>query len=80
MRTCYPARRTRIDPEAFDRASAVLGAQRHTRIIGGFCRLWPRDGKPGYLRHVPRLWRLLERSRAHPALGEARTRLRGNDQ
>ncbi|MGB8842358.1 MAG: phosphotransferase, partial [Aliidongia sp.] len=70
MRARYLVRRPQIDPEAFDRASAVLGAQRHTRIIGGFCRLWLRDGKPGYLRHVPRLWRLLERSLAHPALGE----------
>jgi aminoglycoside/choline kinase family phosphotransferase len=70
MRVRYLARRSQVDPAAFDMASAVLGAQRHTRIIGGFCRLWLRDGKPGYLRHLPRLWRLLERSLAHPALGE----------
>ena len=27
-----------------------------------------RDGKPGYLVHIPRVWRLLERALAHPAL------------
>ena len=26
------------------------------------------DGKPGYLRHIPRLWRYLERDLAHPEL------------
>jgi N-acetylmuramate 1-kinase len=70
MRVRYLARRPQVDPDAFETASALLGAQRHTRIIGGFCRLWLRDGKPSYLRHLPRVWRLLERSLAHPALGE----------
>ena len=27
-----------------------------------------RDGKDGYLHHVPRLWRLLERAAGHPSL------------
>ena len=31
-----------------------------------------RDGKPGYLRHVPRLWRYLERDLAHPDLSSLR--------
>jgi aminoglycoside/choline kinase family phosphotransferase len=30
--------------------------------------LWRRDGKPRYLVHLPRIWRLLERELAHPAL------------
>lgn len=46
----------------------VLGAQRTTKIIGIFTRLWLRDQKPAYLRHLPRLWRLLDRELEHPAL------------
>ncbi len=66
----YAARRPQIDRAALDCSVAVLGAQRHTKVIGLFCRLCIRDGKPGYLRHLPRLWRLLETSLAHPALAE----------
>jgi len=32
-----------------------LAAQRHLRIIGVFIRLARRDGKPGYLAHMPRV-------------------------
>jgi aminoglycoside/choline kinase family phosphotransferase len=46
-----------------------LGAQRHAKVIGIFTRLHRRDGKQGYLPHIPRVWRMLERSLAHPALG-----------
>jgi len=31
-------------------------------------RLWKRDGKPRYLDFMPRMWGLLERDLAHPAL------------
>ena len=41
-------------------ACAVLGAQRHAKVIGIFTRLCRRDGKPRYLAHLPRLWRMLE--------------------
>ncbi len=68
MRERYLDRRRGIDPLALDLAMAVLGAQRHAKVIGIFCRLAQRDGKPGYLRHLPRLWRLIEASLAHPAL------------
>ena len=52
----------------FDAAYAVLGAQRNAKIIGIFTRLWKRDGKPRYLDFLPRMWALLERDLAHPAL------------
>jgi aminoglycoside/choline kinase family phosphotransferase len=68
MRQRYLARRPGIDPHALDLSLAVLGAQRHTKVIGLFCRLDRRDGKPTYLRHLPRLWRLLAASLEHPAL------------
>ena len=49
---------------------ATLAAQRATKILGIFARLQRRDGKPQYLRHMPRLWNYLHRSLAHPALAE----------
>lgn len=53
-------------------AYAILGAQRNIRIIGIFTRLWKRDGKPGYQAFMPRMWGLLERDLAHPALAALR--------
>jgi aminoglycoside/choline kinase family phosphotransferase len=55
-------------PADFEAAYAVLGAQRNAKIIGIFTRLWKRDGKPRYLSFLPRMWDLLERDLAHPAL------------
>lgn len=49
-------------------AYAILGAQRNAKILGIFCRLWKRDGKPRYLAYQQRVWRYLERDLAHPAL------------
>lgn len=50
----------------------VLGAQRNTKILGIFTRLWKRDGKPHYLPLQPRVWAYLERNLAHPALAPVR--------
>ncbi|GHC86448.1 aminoglycoside phosphotransferase family protein [Novosphingobium pokkalii] len=47
---------------------ARLGAQRNTKIVGIFVRLWKRDGKARYLDYIPRVWAMLERDLAHPAL------------
>ena len=58
--------------EAFERAYWVLAAQRNTRILGVFTRLWKRDGKPGYRRFQPRMWGLLERDLAQPHLAPVR--------
>ncbi|ANK79488.1 MAG: hypothetical protein TEF_00800 [Rhizobiales bacterium NRL2] len=52
----------------FRAAYATLGAQRNTRILGVFTRLWRRDGKARYLDWLPRAWRLLRRDLGHPAL------------
>ena len=62
------ARQTGFDRDAFAFAYAALGAQRNTKILGIFARLAKRDGKPAYLRHVPRLWGYLGRDLAHPEL------------
>ena len=63
----------RADDRRFDAATfallyTTLAAQRATKILGIFARLNRRDGKPQYLRHVPRLLGYLQRSLAHPAL------------
>jgi N-acetylmuramate 1-kinase len=58
----------RFEPADFVLLYATLAAQRATKILGIFARLDRRDGKPQYLRHIPRLWRYLQRSLAHPAL------------
>jgi aminoglycoside/choline kinase family phosphotransferase len=57
---------------AFERAYWALAAQRNTRILGVFTRLWKRDNKPGYRRFQPRMWGLLERDLAQPHLGPVR--------
>ena len=59
-----------FDTGGFTLLYATLAAQRATKILGIFARLQRRDGKPQYLRHMPRLWGYLERSLAHPALAE----------
>lgn len=67
------AREPGFDERAFRFAYAALGAQRNTKILGIFARLWKRDGKPNYLRHIPRIWRYLERDLAHPGLAALAT-------
>jgi len=57
-----------VDQWAFAASYAALGAQRNAKIIGIFTRLCRRDGKAHYLKHIPRVWRLLEGDLQHPAL------------
>lgn len=57
-----------FETASFTRSYATLAAQRATKILGIFARLNRRDGKPQYLRHMPRLWTYLQRSLSHPAL------------
>ena len=66
----YLAARPDLDADAFRTAYTIMGAQRQTKIIGIFTRLWQRDGKPSYLRMIPYLWDLLERDLQHPALAD----------
>jgi aminoglycoside/choline kinase family phosphotransferase len=70
MKRRYLAAMPGLDPRAFAASWAVLAAQRHAKVIGIFTRLSRRDGKPNYLVHIPRVWRLLEAALAHPDLAE----------
>jgi N-acetylmuramate 1-kinase len=58
--------------DPFEQAYWALAAQRNTRILGVFTRLWKRDNKPGYRRFQPRMWGLLERDLAQPHLAPVR--------
>ncbi|MCP4319941.1 MAG: tRNA (adenosine(37)-N6)-threonylcarbamoyltransferase complex ATPase subunit type 1 TsaE [Hyphomicrobiales bacterium] len=57
-----------FDPSAFREALAIMQAQRATKILGLFVRLRQRDGKPGYIRHLPRIEAYLRHALVHPVL------------
>jgi N-acetylmuramate 1-kinase len=59
---------TGLNAKDFAAGFALMAAQRHARIIGLFVRLLERDGKPEYLPHLPRVWRMFERALRHDAL------------
>ncbi|WP_339861909.1 phosphotransferase [Paremcibacter congregatus] len=61
-----------MEEATFREAYAILGAQRNAKIIGIFARLYLRDGKATYLKLIPRVWELLERDLAHPALSSVK--------
>jgi len=63
----YLALRPGLDADSFQAAMAVHGAQRHLRVASLWVRLDRRDGKPHYLAHGPRCWRLLDAALQHPA-------------
>jgi tRNA threonylcarbamoyl adenosine modification protein YjeE len=67
----YAAARTAagaFDRAGFEEAYAIMAAQRNAKILGIFVRLDRRDGKPVYLRHLPRIRAYFARALAHPAL------------
>lgn len=67
-----------ITDEHFESDYARLGAQRNAKIVGIFTRLAERDGKPRYLDLIPRVWALMERDLAHPALAAVAHWFEGN--
>ena len=75
IRRAYLERRTDagFDRTAFDTAYAIMAAQRNSKILGIFVRLNERDGKPHYLKHLPRIRDYLERATRHPDLAMLRS-------
>jgi aminoglycoside/choline kinase family phosphotransferase len=57
-----------FDRAAFGEAYAIMAAQRNAKILGIFVRLDRRDGKPAYLRHLPRIRGYFSRALGHAAL------------
>ncbi|HWJ72655.1 MAG TPA: tRNA (adenosine(37)-N6)-threonylcarbamoyltransferase complex ATPase subunit type 1 TsaE [Kaistia sp.] len=71
--TAYVAAREAAGPfdrTAFAAAYAISGAQRSTKVLGGFARLATAFGKPQYLRHIPRVRAYLRRNLAHEVLSD----------
>lgn len=67
-----------FDEAAFREAYAIMAAQRNSKVLGIFVRLDRRDGKPQYIRHLPRIRDYLHRALAHPALADLRAFYRDN--
>ncbi|MBX8825673.1 tRNA (adenosine(37)-N6)-threonylcarbamoyltransferase complex ATPase subunit type 1 TsaE [Ochrobactrum sp. SFR4] len=61
-----------FDQEVFRSAYAIMAAQRNTKILGIFVRLFKRDGKPAYLQHLPRIQAYAARALQHPSLAPVR--------
>lgn len=67
----YIAERRRLGP--FDEASFLehfhlMAAQRNCKLVGIWVRLMQRDGKPGYMKHMPRTFAYLREALDHPSL------------
>jgi N-acetylmuramate 1-kinase len=63
----YLAARPDLDAGEFRVAFAACAAQRHLRVACQWVRLALRDGRPQYLAHGPRTWRLLREALSQPA-------------
>ncbi|OOG45788.1 phosphotransferase [Rhodanobacter sp. C01] len=60
-----------IDRAHFLRWFDLTGLHRHIRVLGQFYRLWYRDGKPGYLADVPRVYHyVVSVARSYPELAD----------
>ena len=57
-----------INRPVFEHQLAVWGTQRHCKVAGIFVRLWLRDNKPVYLKHLKRVLGLIQRNISHPSL------------
>lgn len=60
--THYLTQRPEVDGRRFMADFQVLAAQRHAKVLGIFVRLARRDGKHGYLKHLPRVLKLFQRA------------------
>ena len=64
MKTADPG----FNSAVFIKTYATMAAQRASKVLGIFARLDRRDGKPQYLRHIPRVWTYLQRALTQPSL------------
>lgn len=78
MMARYASAANVADMDRFRAHYEILGAQRNTKILGIFTRLWKRDGKDHYLTLQPRVWTYLERNLRHPALAPVRAWFEAN--
>jgi tRNA threonylcarbamoyl adenosine modification protein YjeE len=57
-----------FDEKSFLKAFAIMAAQRNCKLVGIWVRLLKRDGKPDYMKHMPRTFAYLRAALAHPDL------------
>ncbi len=61
-----------FDETSFLKSWAIMSAQRNCKLAGLWVRLLQRDGKPGYLKHMPRTLAYLQVALEHEALAPLR--------
>ena len=61
-----------FDEVTFMKAWSIMAAQRNCKLAGLWVRLLQRDGKPGYLKHMPRTLRYLATALQHQTLAPLR--------
>ncbi|MEH3110171.1 MAG: tRNA (adenosine(37)-N6)-threonylcarbamoyltransferase complex ATPase subunit type 1 TsaE [Agrobacterium cavarae] len=61
-----------FDEEVFLKAFAIMAAQRNCKLVGAWVRLLKRDGKPGYMKHMPRTFTYMRAALEHPELSSLR--------
>lgn len=61
-----------VNRETFELSMAILGAQRHAKVLGLFTRLSSQDNKHVYLKHIPRVAKLLFKCLQISPLAEVR--------
>jgi aminoglycoside/choline kinase family phosphotransferase len=57
-----------FDEAMFLRDWHLMSAQRNCKLIGIWVRLMQRDGKPGYMKHMPRTFAYLQAALSHESL------------
>ena len=61
-----------FDEEVFLKAFAIMAAQRNCKLVGAWVRLLKRDGKPGYMKHMPRTFTYMRAALEHPDVAPLR--------
>ncbi len=61
-----------FDKEVFLKGFAIMAAQRNCKLVGAWVRLLKRDGKPGYMKHMPRTFTYMRAALEHPELSPLR--------
>lgn len=70
MLNLYFSKLPAFNTDAFKLSYPLMAVQRHSKVIGIFVRLFIRDHKDRYLKHIPFVWSLLEKHLDHPLLTE----------
>ncbi|WP_027488236.1 tRNA (adenosine(37)-N6)-threonylcarbamoyltransferase complex ATPase subunit type 1 TsaE [Allorhizobium undicola] len=62
-----------FDSDALAQDFAIMAAQRNCKLLGLWVRLMKRDGKPGYMQHMPRTQRYLASVLTHQVMTPLKT-------